>query len=476
MKGLVGRPLTYAASGCQFSGETPLPSGAYGRPRTTSPMNHAAPSALQQPAYPDPEAVDRVVSELRGRPPLVTSWEIDRLRLLLAEAAAGKRFLLQGGDCAERFDECRAEVIANRLKVLLQMSLVLIHGIRLPVIRVGRFAGQYAKPRSADTEMVDGQKIASYRGDIVNGPEPDAAIRTPDPARMIQAYGNSALTLNFVRALVDGGFADLHHPENWDLGFVPHGGLRDEYQEIVNAIVGALRFMETVSNSKLGDLERVDFYTSHEALLLPYEEALTRTVPKGGRYNLSTHFPWIGLRTSEPTGAHVAYAAGIRNPIGLKVGPDTEPSTLKRLLNTLDPDHQPGRLTLITRFGAERVEESLPRLIAAVQSAGRSVLWSCDPMHGNTEVTTDGLKTRRFENILGELEQVFEIHERHDSVLGGVHFELTGQNVTECIGGSAGLTEEDLSRAYRSHVDPRLNGEQALEMAFSIVRHWRRDA
>lgn len=429
--------------------------------------------ALQQPDYPDPAAFQRVVSDLRGRPPLVTSWEVDRLRKLIAEASTGKRFLLQGGDCAERFDECRADIITNRLKILLQMSLVLIHGLRLPVIRVGRFAGQYAKPRSSDTETVDGVEMRSYRGDIINDPAPLPAARNPDPERMLTAYGNSALTLNFVRALVDGGFADLHHPENWDLGFVQHDGLRQEYQRIVDAITGALKFMETVSNTTLGDVERVDFYTSHEALLLPYEEALTRDVPKGGTYNLSTHFPWIGLRTSDPSGAHVAYAARIRNPIGVKVGPDTEPSELKRLMNALDPDHEPGRLTLITRFGADKVESALPRLLAAVQSAGRNVLWSCDPMHGNTELTQDGMKTRRFESILQELEQVAEIHDRYDSVLGGVHFELTGEDVTECVGGSTGLTENDLSRAYHSHVDPRLNGTQALEMAFSIVRHWR---
>jgi 3-deoxy-7-phosphoheptulonate synthase len=430
--------------------------------------------ALQQPDYPSADALEDVIRELSGRPPLVTSWEIERLKTLLAEAAAGKRFLLQGGECAEQFDECRPTVITDRLKVLLQMSVVLIHGMGLPVIRVGRFAGQYAKPRSSAFETVEGVKLPAYRGDIVNRSGADIQGRIPDPRRMLEAYGNSALTLNYVRALVDGGFADLHHPENWDLGFVQHEGLRREYQSIADEIVGALRFMDTVSNSSRGDLERVDFYTSHEALLLAYEEALSRAVPGGGTYNLSTHFPWIGVRTSEPGGAHVAYAAGIRNPVGLKVGPDTEPSTLKRLLNALDPDHEPGRMVLITRFGVDLIADRLPRLIAAVQSTGRTVLWTCDPMHGNTEITGDGLKTRRFESILGELEQGFEIHERYDSALGGVHLELTGQNVTECTGGAGGLTESDLSRAYESQVDPRLNGGQALEVAFSIVRKRRR--
>ena len=429
--------------------------------------------ALQLPPYPDQGAVEDVVRQLRTRPPLVTSWEVDTLKQHLAEAAAGRRFLLQGGDCAERFDECLPDVITNRLKVLLQMSLVLIHGLRLPVIRVGRFAGQYAKPRSADLELVGGAMMPSYRGDIVNGPEPNLEARTPDPRRMLEAYGVSAMSLNFMRALVDGGFADLRHPENWDLGFVRNDGLRKEYQALVDSILSALRFMATVSggSAAAAGLERVDMFTSHEALLLPYEQALTRRVQnRTGTYNLGTHFPWIGLRTSEPDGAHVEYARGLANPIGLKVGTDTQPSTLRTLVRVLNPHCEPGRLTLITRFGASKVESCLPKIIEAVQAEGRPVLWSCDPMHGNTETTDAGLKTRRFESIRTELELAFGIHEAHRSTLGGVHLELTGENVTECVGGAGGLAESDLTRAYKSQVDPRLNAEQALEMAFAIVR------
>lgn len=406
-------------------------------------------------------------------PPLVTSWEVRQLQTLLAEAAAGKRFLLQGGDCAERFDECRADVITSRLKVLLQMSLVLIFGLRRPVVRVGRFAGQYAKPRSSATETQNGQTLPSYRGDIINQPGFTNQDRLPDPRRMIDAYSYSALTLNFVRALSEGGFADLHHPEYWNLDFIQHADLADEYRGVVQAIGNALQFMETVSDAPLRSLERVEFFTSHEALLLPYEQALTRTVPhQPGRYNLSTHFPWIGMRTAQPEGEHVAYARSIENPVAVKVGPEMSASWLRDLLRLLNPHHTPGRLTLITRFGASQIADHLPRLIEAVQAAGIPVLWCCDPMHGNTETTTTGIKTRHFDNILGELEQAFDIHAAMGTRLGGVHFELTGENVTECTGGARGLSEADLQHAYKSQVDPRLNGEQALEMAFRIVRKY----
>ncbi|GIV61679.1 MAG: phospho-2-dehydro-3-deoxyheptonate aldolase [Rhodothermaceae bacterium] len=427
--------------------------------------------ALQLPEYPDPVAVEAVLDRLAALPPLVTSWEVERLRQRLAEAAAGRRFLLQGGDCAESFDQCTAEIITNRLKVLLQMSLVLIYGLRLPVVRVGRLAGQYAKPRSADREERDGLALPSYRGDIINGPGFTREERTPDPHRMLEAYSRSALTLNFIRALAEGGFADLHHPEYWDLDFVQHSPLADEYHAIVGAIAEALRFMETISEAPLSSAERVTFYTSHEALLLPYEQALTRTVPRRpGFYNLATHFPWIGMRTADPEGAHVEYARGLRNPVAVKIGPAMTRSWLRDLIERLNPDDVPGRLTLITRFGAGRIGDHLPALIDAVRATGKTVLWVCDPMHGNTETTDSGLKTRRFENILAELEQAFDIHAAMGTTLGGVHFELTGEDVTECIGGARGLDEADLERAYKSHVDPRLNGEQALEMAFCIVR------
>ncbi len=431
--------------------------------------------ALQQPDYPDEAVLEAVLGHLSTLPPLVTSWEIERLKSQLAEAAAGRRFLLQGGDCAESFDECRADVITNRLKVLLQMSLVLIYGLRMPVVRVGRFAGQYAKPRSSDHDTRDGRTLPSYRGDIINRRPFTQAGRTPDPRRMLEAYSRSGLTLNFIRALVDGGFADLHHPEYWDLDFVKHSPLAADYEAIVGAIMEALRFMETVSNARLSDLERVEFFTSHEALLLPYEEALTRPVPhRIGMYNLSTHFPWIGMRTAQIDGAHLEYARGIANPVAVKVGPAMSVSWLKDLVRLLDPDGEPGRLTLITRFGAERIERDLPPLIEAVRATGRTVLWTSDPMHGNTEMTDSGVKTRRFENILSELELAFDVHAAMNSHLGGVHFELTGEDVTECIGGARGLNVADLDRAYKSSVDPRLNSEQALEMAFCVIRKRRR--
>ncbi len=431
--------------------------------------------AAQQPEYPDSDALENVCRRLSRLPPLVTPWEVDRLRLRLAQAASGERFLLQGGDCAERFDECVPQIISNRLKVLLQMSLVLIYGLRRPVVRIGRFAGQYAKPRSEPLEARNGTRLPSFRGDIINRPGFEPEDRIPDPERMIEAYSRSAVTLNHIRALGEGGFADLHHPEYWNLGFVRHADLRKEYQEIVDSILDAIRFMEAVSTGPIGDMERVAFFTSHEALLLPYEDALTREDPHHpGAYNLSTHFPWIGMRTADPDGAHVEYARGLANPIGIKIGPGLTPSVLVDLVKILDPKRLPGRITLITRFGVDSIERCLPPLISAIQADGRKVLWSCDPMHGNTETIPSGLKTRRFENLLSEMELAFDIHQASGSALGGVHLELTGENVTECTGGARGLREDDLAKAYTSQVDPRLNGEQALEMAFSIIRKKRR--
>jgi len=426
--------------------------------------------AGQQPTYPDQEALASTVEQLAALPPLVTSWEVERLRAQLAEAAAGERFLLQGGACAERFDQCSAEIITNKLKILLQMSLVLTFGLKRQIIRVGRFAGQYAKPRSDDNEVRDGVTLPSYRGEIVNAPGFTAEERTPDPERMLRGYEHSALTLNFIRSLVDGGFADLHHPEYWDLEFVAHSPRAQEYQRMVESISDSLRFMETLAGIQAGEISRVDFFTSHEGLLLPYEAAQTRKVPRReGWYNLGTHFPWVGLRTAEVDGAHVDYFRGIRNPIGIKIGPSMTPEWLLDLLDALDPDGELGRVTLIHRMGHGKVADSLPPLIEAVLRAGRTVLWCCDPMHGNTEKTAGGYKTRRFENILSELEQSFDIHAELGSHQGGVHFELSGDNVTECIGGARGLTEVDLERAYESRVDPRLNYEQALEMALLVA-------
>lgn len=429
-------------------------------------------TATQQPAYPDAEAVDRVVRELSALPPLVTSWEVEALKGRLAKAARGECFLLQGGDCAESFEDCDADAIAANLKILLQMSLVLVHATKRQVVRVGRMAGQYAKPRSEDTERRGDTELPSYRGDLVNRSGFTDDDRTPDPELMLRGYERAALTLNFVRALLDGGFADLHHPEYWNLGFVQHSESRARYERIARAIHDSVEFMENVLETPVGSVRRADIYTSHEGLALLYEQAQTRKVPRReGWYNLSTHFPWIGMRTAQLDGAHVEYFRGIRNPIAIKVGPSMDAEWLTGLLDLLHPDDEPGRLTLIHRFGADRIAEGLPPLLETVARSGKTVVWCADPMHGNTERTGDGIKTRRFDNILSELQQAFAIHDAHGSVLGGVHFELTGKDVTECVGGARGLAEKDLALAYRSQVDPRLNYEQSLEMAMLIAHH-----
>ena len=430
---------------------------------------------LQQPTYSDMAEVERVVVSLAQLPPLVTSWEVESLKSQLAEAARGERFLLQGGDCAEVFDECESSIIANKLKILLQMSLVLLHGGRRRVVRVGRFAGQYAKPRSDDMETRDGTTLPSYRGDLINGIQFSPEKRAHNPHRMLRGYGRAALTLNFIRSLVDGGFADLHHPEYWDLGFVEHSPLKEEYQRTVASIDNALSFMEIMVGSPVGEINRVDFFTSHEGLHLLYEQAQTRQVPhRQGWYNLATHMPWIGMRTTQLAGAHVEYFRGIKNPIGVKVGPSTSPEELLELVDVLNPEGEPGRLTLIHRFGVDKIADQLPPLLAAVKRARRHVLWCCDPMHGNTVRTADGIKTRRFDHILGELEQAFDLHAEAGTRLGGVHVELTGENVTECTGGARGLGEKELRRSYRTFVDPRLNYEQALELAFRVARRMNR--
>ena len=440
-------------------------------PPNWAPESWRSRPAVQMPTYPDAAALESALGELRQLPPLVTSWEIFSLKKQLAEAQEGKRFLLQGGDCAESFSDCESGLISNRLKVLLQMSLVLVHGLRLPVVRVGRFAGQYAKPRSADMETRDGVTLPSYRGDLVNAPEFTPEARVPDPRRMIKAHARSAMTMNFVRALIDGGFADLHHPEYWNLSWVGHSPLAEEYQTMVAGIGDAVRFMETLSGESIHNLRSVEFYTSHEALLLPYEEGVTRQVPRQpGWFNLGTHFPWIGMRTAAVDGAHVEYFRGIRNPIAIKLGPSVTPDQLLRLIDALNPNDEPGRLSLIHRMSAASIGENLPPLLEAIKRDGRRVLWICDPMHGNTESTTNGYKTRRFDNIRSELEQAFEIHAAVGTRLGGAHLELTGEDVTECTGGARELTETDLERAYRTTVDPRLNYEQALEIAMLIVR------
>jgi 3-deoxy-7-phosphoheptulonate synthase len=451
-----------------------LPPSAGCLPKDWAPDSWRGRPALQMPTYPDAAALKAALDELARLPPLVTSWEIFALKKQLAQAQEGKRFLLQGGDCAESFSDCQSGLISNRLKVLLQMSLVLVHGLQLPVVRVGRFAGQYAKPRSTDMETRGEITLPSYRGDLVNGPEFSAAARMADPQRMIRAHSRSAMTMNFVRALIDGGFADLHHPEYWNLNWVGYSPLAAEYQQMVSDIGGAVRFMETLAGVEVHNLNRIDFYTSHEALLLPYEQALTRQVPRQwGWFNLSTHYPWIGMRTAALDGAHVEYLRGVRNPIAIKIGPSVQPDQLLRLIDVLNPDDEPGRLSFIHRMGAAQIADKLPALLEAVKRDGRRVLWVCDAMHGNTESTSNGFKTRRFDNIRSEVEQSFELHAAAGTRLGGVHLELTGEDVTECTGGARELTDIDLERAYRSSVDPRLNYEQSLEIAMLIVRKQR---
>ncbi|KTD21346.1 3-deoxy-7-phosphoheptulonate synthase class II [Legionella londiniensis] len=435
-----------------------------------SPLSWQQFSYEQAATYPDEEQLNRVVEQLRLLPPLVSSGEVKRLKEAIASAGRGESFILQGGDCAESFQDCRSDIISNKLKILLQMSLVLIYGMRKPIVRIGRIAGQYAKPRSSDFETIDGVKLPSYRGDLVNSPEFTPEARTPNPKLMLQGYSCAAMTLNFIRALLAGGFASLHHPQQWDLRFFEHSPQAKEYQSIAHSIADSLDFLESIDGLSNSNLNNVEFYTSHEALHLHYEQALTRQVKNKEWYNLSTHLPWIGMRTAKPESAHVEFLRGIKNPIGIKIGPATTPEDLLKLLQTLNPQGEEGRVLLITRMGTKNIASHLPSLIAAVQKSRIPVTWSCDPMHGNTETTPQGIKTRHFDNILSELQQALKIHRDCGSYLGGVHFELTGENVTECIGGARGLTADDLRHAYHSLVDPRLNYEQSLEMALQLSR------
>jgi 3-deoxy-7-phosphoheptulonate synthase len=426
--------------------------------------------AEQQPVYQDQEALKTTLAQLSSLPPLVTSWEIETLKRQLAEASRGERFLLQGGDCSESFADCQSNAITSKLKILLQMSLVLVQGARKPVIRVGRFAGQYAKPRSADVETRNGTTLPSFRGDMINGSAFTLAERTPNPQLLLRAYERSALTINFIRSLIQGGFADLHHPENWDLGFVSKSPRAAEYLRMVSTIGESLRFIETLTGIPVSEANRVDFFTSHEGLHLYYEQAQTRPVPRRtGYYNLSTHFPWIGDRTRSLDGAHVEFFRGIANPVAVKIGPSITPEEVIALTEILNPYNQPGRLTLTHRLGARGVEKCLPPIVEAIRRRKKHVLWCCDPLHGNTETTSEGIKTRRFSNILDELESSFRILNECGAHLGGVHIELTGENVTECVGGASGITEADLVRDYRSQLDPRLNYEQAMELALHLA-------
>jgi 3-deoxy-7-phosphoheptulonate synthase len=439
-------------------------------PSDWNPASWQTREAAQQPTYKDPAKLAKAIGELSRLPPIVTTWEIESLKSQLAAAQRGEAFLLQGGDCAEDMDDCTSENIVQKLKILLQMSLVMLIGLKKPIVRVGRMAGQYAKPRSADLETRDGQSLPSYRGDLVNRSAFTAADREPDPNLMLRGYERAGLTLNFVRSLIDGGFADLHHPENWDLAFVRESAAAAQYQKLVNSVSDSLEFFEALSGEPMHRTHRVEFYASHEGLHLPYEQSQTRFLPHRQRwYDLTTHYPWIGMRTADLEGAHVEYFRGISNPMGVKIGTGVSDEHLQKLIHVLNPNNEPGRLTLITRFGAKHIDEHLPRVIRAVRATGSRVLWICDPMHGNTETAANGYKTRRFDNILSELRSAFRIHQETGSYLGGVHLELTGDDVTECVGGARGLQESDLARAYKTQVDPRLNYEQAMEIALLIA-------
>jgi 3-deoxy-7-phosphoheptulonate synthase len=448
------------------------------RAQAWSPDSWRERPAAQAATYADEARLRRVVESIRALPPLVTSYEIENLRTELAEAQEGRRFVLQGGDCAELLAECRPEIITNKLKILLQMSLVLVHGGRRPVVRIGRFAGQYAKPRSSPTERRGGEELPSYFGDLVNRPGFSSSDREPDPELMLEAYKHAAMTLNFVRSLVDHGFADLHHPEHWDLSFFEHADLpadlAAEYRRTSESLSEALRFLESLGEAGIDEITRVGFYTSHEGLNLEYESAQTRQVPRReGWYDLSTHLPWIGERTRDLGGAHIEFFRGIRNPVGVKIGPAADPAEVVELARTLNPRGERGKVALITRMGADRAAEALPPILEALASTRTPALWLCDPMHGNTRATESGVKTRRFDDIIAELEAVMDAHDRVGTWLGGVHFELTGEDVTECVGGGAGVTEQDLTRRYTSLCDPRLNYAQALEMAFRLARRMR---
>ncbi|NBC19813.1 MAG: 3-deoxy-7-phosphoheptulonate synthase class II [Alphaproteobacteria bacterium] len=422
--------------------------------------------------YPDASALAAVEERLQGYPPLVFAGEARKLKARLGEVAAGKAFLLQGGDCAESFKEFHPDNIRDTFRVILQMAVVLTFGAAKPVVKVGRIAGQFGKPRSSPVEVQDGVELPSYRGDNINamGFSPDERI--PDPERLLQAYSQSAATLNLLRAFSQGGYANLANVHRWTLGFVENSPQGERYQALAAQISKALDFMEAcgIAPDSVPQLEQVDFYTSHEALLLGYEEALTRVDSTSGDwYDTSAHMLWIGHRTRQLDHAHVNFCKGVHNPLGVKCGPGLEPDELLRLIETLNPEDEPGRLTLIARFGSEGVADGLPALVRAVQESGRTVVWSCDPMHGNTLKTGNGFKTRPVDRILSEVEQFVDIVSTEGAYPGGVHFEMTGQDVTECLGGAREITEADLSSRYHTHCDPRLNGEQALELAFLLA-------
>lgn len=445
-----------------------------------SPQSWRPLAARHQPTYADGTAYRRALDQLSGLPPIVFPGEIDRLRSKIRAAANGEQFILHGGDCVERFIDCNPQTITNKLKILLQMSVVLSHAARTPVLRIGRIAGQYFKPRSSETEVIDGTTVPSYKGDTINGFPP--AEREPDPHRLVDGYFHATATLNYIRSMIDGGFADLHHPYSWNLHSMERTAKWAEYTSIVDNVLDAIHFMESFGGIRNESLGRIDFYTSHEGLHLGYEAALTRVEPSAGQpgarphgrpYATSAHLLWIGERTRAIDGAHVEFFRGIENPIGVKLSAQADPAEVVELTRILNPDNDAGRLMLITRLGGAGVREALPRLVDEVQHAGRRVAWMCDPMHGNTTTVANGRKTRPFEAVLAELEAAFDVHRSAGSRLAGVHFELTGDEVTECTGGALGLGEHDLETNYQSYCDPRLNYAQSMEMAFLISRFLR---
>lgn len=424
----------------------------------------------QQPAYPDPERLAEVERTLAGFPPLVFAGEARELRRQFAEVTQGRAFLLQGGDCAESFAEFSAAKIRDTFKVLLQMAVVMTFAAGCPVVKVGRMAGQFAKPRSSDVETIGGVTLPAYRGDIVNGIAFDAASRVPDPERLLQAYHQATATLNLLRAFAQGGFADLHQVHQWNLDFIANSALAEKYSQLADRIDETLAFMRACGLDDAPQLHEVSFFIAHEALLLNYEEAFVRRDSlTGDWYDCSAHMLWIGDRTRQLDGAHVEFMRGIGNPIGVKIGPSTDPDELIRLIDILNPDNDPGRLNLIVRMGADKVENGFPPLLRRVKAEGRQVLWSSDPMHGNTIKASSGYKTREFAQILREVRQFFDVHQAEGTYAGGIHIEMTGQNVTECLGGARPITEDGLSDRYHTHCDPRMNADQSLELAFMIA-------
>lgn len=443
-----------------------------------SPDSWRSKNALQMPTYPDATAVEAVEGRLSGYPPLVFAGEARKLKRVLADAAEGKAFLLQGGDCAESFAEFHPNNIRDTFRVLLQMAVVLTYGAACPVVKVGRMAGQFAKPRSADDETIDGVTLPSYRGDMVNGMDFTEEARIPDPGRLEQAYNQAAATLNLLRAFAQGGYADLHKVHQWTLGFVADSPLGERYRDLADRLDETLAFMAAcgVTSDTTPQIRETDFFTSHEALLLNYEQVMTRIDSiSGDWYDTSAHMLWIGDRTRQLDGAHIEFMRGIANPVGVKVGPTMETDELIRLIDILNPENEAGRLSLIVRMGADKVGDGLPPLIRAVQSEGRSVVWASDPMHANTIKSSNGYKTRPVDQILEEVRNFFDVHKAEGSHAGGVHFEMTGQDVTECVGGGQAITEADLSARYHTHCDPRLNAKQSLELAFLISEALKED-